>query len=419
MGGPLSEGMESIECFRRRANAWLAAQRPRRGAVESTWGEGEFDVTVFRDRSDDEERKFLDTYVQWHQQKLAAGFAAITWPVGAGGAGLTSAHERVFTELEAQYDVPNDHELISVTTKLIAPAIEKYGTTAQIEQYGRTFLRADEFCCQLFSEPGAGSDLANLSTRAVRDGDRWVLNGQKVWTSNARIAPWGFAICRTDVDVPKHAGMTAFLVPLRHTGVVVRPIRQMNGGASFNEVFFSDAVIDDDLRIGAVGHGWKVALDILGFERDSSGGSGRSGGEFEDLLGLARHMERTDDVVVRQGLARVYTTNRVREWARSRAAASARLDGAPGPEGSIGKLLWTEDMRHISEVASSLLGAALTADTGEWGTYAWNDHVLGAPGYRIAGGSDEIQRNIIGERVLGLPREPRVDRDVAFKNAPR
>jgi len=415
----VAEGVESIESFRARAEAWLTATKPRKSTKARVWGEGEFDVTVFHDRTEEEERAYLAAYVEWHHEKLANGFGSITWPKESGGAGLSAAHERAFKELEGQFEVPNDHELISVTTKLIAPTIEKYGTPEQIERYGRPFMRAEMFCCQLFSEPGAGSDLANLSCKAVRDGDNWVLNGQKVWSSNAHIAPWGFAICRTDVDVPKHAGMTAFLVPLQHPGVDVRGIQQMNGGASFNEVFFSDAVIPDEYRVGAVGEGWKVALTVLGFERNSSGGSGRRGGDFHDLLGLAVAMGRTADPIVRQGLASVYAKQRVRDWARFRAAAAVRLGGSAGPEGSIGKLLWTNAMQEISAVASKILGPALAADTGEWGTFGWNDHVLGAPGYRIAGGSDEIQRNIIGERVLGLPGEPRLDRDVAFKDAPR
>jgi alkylation response protein AidB-like acyl-CoA dehydrogenase len=415
----LSATVESIESFRARAEAWLVEHRPRREVKATTWGEGEFDVTVFHDRTEEEERRYLADYVEWHHEKLAHGFGCITWPVAAGGAGLSAAHERAFKEIETQFEVPNDHELISVTTKLVAPTIEQFGTPEQISEFGRRFMRAELFCCQLFSEPGAGSDLASLSCRAVQDGDHWVLNGQKVWSSNAHIAPWGFAICRTDVDVPKHAGMTAFLVPLQHDGVVVRGIRQMNGGASFNEVFFSDAVIPDAYRIGAVGEGWKVALTVLSHERNSSGGSGRRGGDFNDLLGLAVATGHTADPVIRQGLARVYSRQRVREWARSRAAASVRLGGSAGPEGSIGKLLWTNAMQEISVLASSMLGPALTADTGEWGTFGWNDHVLGAPGYRIAGGSDEIQKNIIGERVLGLPGEPRVDRDVPFKHAPR
>jgi alkylation response protein AidB-like acyl-CoA dehydrogenase len=409
--------VEDIAAFRARAEQWLASVAPRKQASatdERQWGEGDFDVTVFHDRSIDEERRYLAAYVDWIAQRRAAGFWAITWPVERGGCGLTKAHERAYVEVESGFDTPNDHELISVTTKLVAPAVERFGTDAQKERFVDGFLTATEFACQLFSEPGAGSDLAGLSCRAVRDGEQWVLDGQKVWTSNARIAPWGLAICRTDPTVPKHAGMTAFLVPLDAPGVEVRPITQMNGGASFNEVFFSGTRVADDLRLGDVGDGWKVAVTVLGFERESSGSSGRRGGDFGDLLALARHLGRTDDALVRQSLARVYSMQRARTWARDRAAANAKRSGSSGPEGSIGKLLWTEAMREVSVTASNLLGAALAADTGEWGTFGWNQHVLGAPGYRIAGGSDEIQRNIIGERVLGLPGEPRVDRDVPF-----
>jgi alkylation response protein AidB-like acyl-CoA dehydrogenase len=411
--GPLH--IEDVATFAARAGQWLRSVRPPRKAGTRHWGEGEFDVTVFHDLEPEVELALLAEHVAWHHEKLDAGFGAIAAPVEYGGAGLTPTHDRAFTELEAGYDVPNDHELFAVTTHLVAPTIAVYGTPEQKERFVRRFLRADEFCCQLFSEPGAGSDLAGLATRAVRDGDHWVLDGQKVWTSNARISPWGLAICRTDPDVPKHAGLTAFLVPIPSPGLEVRPIKQMNGGASFNEVFFDHTSIADELRIGPVGDGWKVALTVLGFERETSGSSGRRGGDFQDLLGLARAMNRTDEPAVRQDLAGVYTRERNLEWTRARTAAeAAAAQRAVGPEGSVEKLLWTQSMTAVSAVAGRLLGAALTADTGEWGTFAWNDHVLGAPGYRIAGGSDEIQRNIIGERVLGLPSEPRVDRDIPF-----
>ncbi len=408
--------------FRARAEAWLTARRPTRAPATqatTTWGEGEFDVTVFHDRTIEEERRYLADYVAWIAERGAGGFWGITWSPEWGGAGLTKAHQRAYIDAEAGYETPNDHELISVTCKLIAPAIERFGTPEQKARFIDDFLTAKVFCCQLFSEPGAGSDLAGLSCKAARDGDEWVLDGQKVWTSNAHITPWGFAICRTDPDVPKHAGLTAFLVPLAAPGVEVRPIKQMNGGASFNEVFLSGVRLDDSLRIGGVGEGWTVAVTILGFERENSGSSGRRGGTFDDLLLLARHLGRTDDPVIRQGLARAYSVQKARTWARDRAAAGAKRSGTAGPEGSIGKLLWSESMRHITEVASQLLGPALAADTGEWGTFGWNQHVLGAPGYRIAGGSDEIQRNIIGERVLGLPSEPRVDRDLPFNQIGR
>ena len=195
----------------------------------------------------------------------------------------------------------------------------------------------------------------------------------------------------------------------------------MTGGASFNEVFLSDVRIPDDLRLGAVGDGWKVALTTLGFERgaSASGGGGGVGGSFRRVLALARHLDATEDPATRQDLAGLFTRARLLQWNGGRVQAATRTGQAPGPEGSIGKLLWTQNMNLTSDVVSRLLGPRLAADTGEWGTYAWGEHVLGAPGYRIAGGSDEIQRNIIGERVLGLPREPQVDKDLPWSESTR
>ena len=408
--------MEDVASYRARAERWLEARAPRRAVVEEVdkaWGHGEFSVTVFHDTPVGEERAFLAQYQTWNRERTAAGFGGITVAPEYGGLGLTKAHELAYAEVESQYDVPRDHEVVTVTSKLIAPTIVKFGTDEQRHRWVARFSHCDEFCCQLFSEPGAGSDLAGLSTKAVRDGDEWAIDGQKVWTSTANLSPWGFAICRTDPDVPKHAGLTAFIVPLDAPGLEVRPIRQMTGGASFNEVFLTGVRVGDDMRIGEVGDGWKVALTILGFERESSG-HGRRGGEFSDLLVLARHAGRSDDPVIRQLLARVYCAEKSRDWGIARASAMTNRTGTTGPEGSISKLMWTETLRLISEVAGQLLGASMTADTGEWGTYGWNEHLLGSPGYRIAGGSDEIQRNIIGERVLGLPGEPRVDRDIPF-----
>ena len=408
--------MEDVASYRARAERWLEARAPRRAVVEEVdkaWGHGEFSVTVFHDTPVEEERAFLAQYQTWNRERTAAGFGGITIAPEYGGLGLTKAHELAYAEVESQYDVPRDHEVVTVTSKLIAPTIVKFGTDEQRRRWVARFSHCEEFCCQLFSEPGAGSDLAGLSTKAVRDGDEWVIDGQKVWTSTANMSPWGFAICRTNPDVPKHAGLTAFIVPLDAPGLEVRPIRQMTGGASFNEVFLTGVRVSDDMRIGEVGDGWKVALTILGFERESSG-HGRRGGEFSDLLVLARHAGRSDDPVIRQLLTRVYCAEKSRDWGISRASATTNRTGTTGPEGSISKLMWTETLRLISEVAGQLLGASMTADTGEWGTYGWNEHLLGSPGYRIAGGSDEIQRNIIGERVLGLTGEPRVDRDIPF-----
>jgi alkylation response protein AidB-like acyl-CoA dehydrogenase len=309
-----------------------------------------------------------------------------SWTDAAWGDG--SDDVSVFPELGRQ--PAEGHETFAVTVHLVAPTIEAHGTPAQRSRFVGRFQRAEQLCCQLFSEPGAGSDLASLSTRAERDGDGWLVNGQKVWTSGAPHAAWGLLIARTDVDAPKHAGLTAFLVPMDAPGVEVRPIRQMTGGASFCEVFLTDVGLGDDLRLGEIGAGWTVALTVLGFERSTSAAQHDVGGSPTQATALARWLGRNDDPLVRQALARLHTHERVRVR-----------------DGSLGKLAWTQGMTEIAGTVSTLLGPRLAADTGEWGTYAWMAHVLGAPGYRIAGGSDEIQRNIIGERVLGLPREPR------------
>ena len=326
----------------------------------------DLDVSVFRDMDPDQERALLRRLQAWQAEHA---------------------------EDTAQEAPPESHELLSVTVHLVAPTIEVFGTPDQRERFVKRFRRAEEYCCQLFSEPGAGSDLASLSTRAVRAGDEWVVNGQKVWSSGAMFAQWGELIARTDPEAPKHQGMTAFLVPMDAPGVEVRPIRQMSGGASFGEVFLSDVRIPDALRLGEVGEGWKVALTTLGFERSTSGTEGGVGGSAADVIDLARRLGKHTDALVRQQLARVYSDDVVR-----------RVNARRGVHGSVGKLQWTSGMARISDAVSHILGPRLTADSGQWGTYAWAAHVLGAPGYRIAGGSDEVQRNIIGERVLGLPR---------------
>jgi alkylation response protein AidB-like acyl-CoA dehydrogenase len=313
---------------------------------------------------------------------------------------------------------------MGVTIGLIAPTINLFGTEEQKRRYVPSFLAARELCCQLFSEPGAGSDLAVLGCRAVRDGDTWIVNGSKVWSSAAQFSEFGELIARTDPEAPKHAGMTAFIVPLDLPGIEIRPIRQMSGGSSFNEVFFTDVRVPDTARLGEVGRGWDVALTTLGFERDHSdagggSGGGRAGGSWPKLLATAQAMGVCDDKVIRQALMRAYTHSRIESFVNRRAGDLRRAGAPPGPEGSLGKLLWTEGMRTTSDVISLVLGAKLVTSTGEWGTFEWAEHVLGAPGYRIAGGSDEVQRNIIGERVLGLPREPGLDKSTPWRAIPK
>lgn len=401
-----------LDAFVEQASAWLHQNAPPRHRLEGqqppVWGEGDFSVAVFHNLGFDEEKQVLDDLVAWNARKRQLGYQAVDWPVEFGGLGLSKAHALAFGRLERDYETPASHELFAVTKRLIAPTIAHFGTAQQKARFIGPLLATEILCCQLFSEPGAGSDLAGLGCRAVRDGAEWIVNGQKVWSSGAQFADWGLLIARSDPDVVKHNGMTAFMLPLDHPGVDIRPIRQMSGGSSFNEVFMSDARVPDDLRIGREGDGWKVALTTLGYERDRSeiGDASATGGTWEQLLDTARMVGATDDPPVREAIMCMHVHRRVEHMLNRRAADLAR-SGQPGPEGSLGKIFWTEGLNMMSDVISLVLGPRLVADTGEWGTYAWGEHLLGAPGYRIAGGSDEIQRNIIGERTLGLPREPR------------
>ncbi len=400
-----------LEDFESRVTAWLDGQLPRREPDDVvSWGSGSDDVSVFHALGADEERALLDRIMAWQRTRVDAGFGALSWPVEWGGQGLAAPYELAYARAESVFQAPVSHEAFSITVNLIAPTILALGTEEQRRRFLPSLVRTEQLIAQLFSEPGAGSDLASVATRAERDGDGWVLNGQKVWSSGAQFAQWGELLARTDPDVVKHAGITAFLVPLDAPGVEVRPLRQMSGGSSFNEVFFTDVRVADDLRLGEVGGGWKVALTTLGFERGNAKRMREIGGSWPQVRALAEHLERTDDPLVRQQLAELYIHDRISQIAAERAAAARQLGRPPGPEGSLGKLAWVRQLDRISAAVSTLLGPRLVADTGEWGTYAWTGHVLGAPGYHIAGGSDEVQRNIVGERVLGLPGEPRVDR---------
>jgi len=396
-----------LDEFRRDARVWLEAHAER-WSSGGDWGVGSDAVAVFHDRPDPEEEAAVAGACDWHRTKLGAGWAALTWPVELGGRDLPLVYEQAFATEEAAFETPSVPEVVTITLSLVAPTVELFGTDEQKATFLPPFLQATKLACQLFSEPGAGSDLASLSCRSQRVGAEWLLNGQKVWTSGARQADFGLLIARSDSSAAKHHGLTAFLVPLDSPGVEIRPIRQMTGGASFNEVFLTDVRVPDALRLGDEGDGWKVTTAMLGFERSVSGaGAGGAGGSWPQVLDVARHLGRAGDPLVRQELAHLYSRSRVLDLTNDRTRGALLAGQEPGPAGSICKLLWTQVLTETSAVVARLLGSRLAADTGEWGTYAWTEHVLGAPGYRIAGGSDEIQRNIIGERVLGLPREPR------------
>jgi alkylation response protein AidB-like acyl-CoA dehydrogenase len=400
-----------LDAFRAEARAWLGTvARPRAEEVR-IWGEGDPELQIFIAKSEEDERAHLDRVREYRKARFDAGFGALTLPADLGGRGLPSVYAVAFADQERDFDVPPSSELISVTTGLVGPAVSVFGTASQRDEYAQAFLRTDWLCCQLFSEPGAGSDLAGLSTKAVRDGDDWLVTGQKTWTSNARFAEYGFLLARTDPDVVKQAGITAFLVPMDSPGIEIRPIRQMSGPASFNEVFFDGVRIADALRIGEVNEGWKVATATLGFERSSSGsGHRRKGGTAADLVSLARALGLSDDPIVRQELADVHVRAHLHAAVVAKVARANAAGDKPGPAGSLGKLIASDNLVRIGNAAADMLGMAIVSDTGEWGQFAWAEHVLGAPGYRLAGGTDEIQRNIIAERVLGLPAEHRADK---------
>jgi len=278
------------------------------------------------------------------------------------------------------------------------------------ERYLRSLYRGDVVACQLFSEPVAGSDLAGIQTRAERDGDEWVVSGQKVWTSGAQFSDIGEIITRTNPDKPKHQGLTMFVVDMHAPGVEIRPLRQMTGGASFNEVFFDEVRVHDTHRLGDVDEGWTVALTTLMNERAAIGGGiGNRATSITRFIELARYLGQADDPLVRQHLADTYVKLQVARYTNQRAMAKIRAGQLPGPEMSIGKLSMTHNFQRLADMLSAMLGPRITADTGEWGTYAFGELVLGVPGMRVAGGTDEVMRNIVGERVLGLPKEPRAN----------
>lgn len=396
---------QSLTEFERAARTWISSHVPPVADDHD-----EIDVAVFKNLDEPQERALVRREAAWQQAKTAAGFGALGWPVEDGGQGLDGRHEAVVADLEHEYGAPVGHELVMVTVKLVAPTVRAFGTRQQKDAHLRNFVTASELCCQLFSEPGAGSDLASLATRARREGDSWVITGQKIWSSGAHFADWGLLLARTDPDVVKHAGITAFLVRLDAPGIEVRPIRQMSGGSSFAEVFLDEVRVSDDARLGGVGEGWSVALATLGFEREVSDGSAGVGGSWEQTRDLAEALGVDDDPFVRQRLARVYTRTVLNELSAA-ADAARRSEGADiGATGSLRKLQWVALMREISDTVTAVLGDSLVADTGRPGRYVWGDHVLGSIGYSVAGGTDEVQRNIIGERILGLPAEPRADR---------
>jgi alkylation response protein AidB-like acyl-CoA dehydrogenase len=373
--------------FRIEARAFLDANAKRRvpGAAPS--------------RTADRDDAVIQAAKSWQQKKAQCGFAAITWPKTVGGRGGTPIQQIIYAQEEAQFVTPPG--IFDIGLGMCIPTLIKHGSKDHAARHVMPALLGQEIWCQLFSEPAAGSDVAGIRTRAIRDGDNWVINGQKVWTTGAHFSDFGLLLVRTDPDVPKHKGLTMFFLDMRSKGVEARPIKQVSGGAEFNEVFFTDVRIPDSQRLGNIGDGWTVALTTLMNER------------------LAVGIDIDGDAAIRHGairdrLANFYIDAEGLKYTRYRMWTALSRGQTPGPQSSINKVVSGRMMQDLGTLAMEVMGESALIDGEGPGNGAFQRQWLGAAGFRIAGGTDEILRNIIAERVLGMPPDVRVDKDGTF-----
>ena len=359
----------------------------------------------------------------WQKKKAEAGYARITWPKGMGGIGGTPMQSIIFSQEEAKYDVASGGPF-SIGLGMCIPTLMTYGSNEAKERYVKPAVEGTEIWCQLFSEPAGGSDVAGLRTKAEKNGDTWTINGSKIWTTGAQFSDYGILLTRTDANVPKHKGLTMFYLSMKSPGVEIRPIKQASGGSGFNQIFFTDVKIPDSQRLGEVGQGWQVALTTLMHERLAVGGGQGGGLDVPQLLQLARTLELEDgpaikNAAVRERIADWYVKSAGLRYTTFRTMTALSRGQQPGPEASIAKVVVATKLQDLSAFAMDLEGEAgiLSGESAPMhGLFqgGW----LSAPGLRIAGGTDEILRNIIAERVLGLPQDIRVDKDVPFNKLP-
>ncbi len=355
------------------------------------------------------------------QQKLFdGGLAALSYSEKFGGAGLTKKHQEIFDQVARDWRLPNGPLYIS--HGMCLPMLDQYGTEDQKNTYMQDCISGKTIWCQLFSEPGAGSDVAGLSTRANQDGDEWVISGQKVWTSGAHYADLGLVVARTDPSLPKHQGLSMFIVDLTDPSVEVRPLRQISGGSGFNEVFFNETRIPLDHLLGDLNQGWNLAVSMLMFERVSIGAGGGSltADRSPALIELARNMNKNSDPNIRQILSDLWIREKIRRFIGQRVRDSVAAGRIPGPEGSIAKLNGSILARVFRDASMQIVGTAGQAwEIEDEDAEKWAVGCLAASGVSIAGGTDEVQRNIIGERVLGLPKEPDPFKGASWDSVPR
>ncbi|MGB3411994.1 MAG: acyl-CoA dehydrogenase family protein [Microthrixaceae bacterium] len=405
------EDSKELAAFRAEARSFLDQHADLKRGDERDWSRN--GAAVDPDVAADYRRRCA----AWQKLLADSGWAGLTWPTRFGGRGLSSAYQIVFNQELARYDATSG--FVTAAQALVGPTLMTHGTAAQQDRYLGPLLTGDESWCQLFSEPGAGSDLAAMATRAVLDGDEWVVNGQKVWTSSAQHADFGILVARTDPEVPKHRGLTYFIVDMRTTGIDVRPLVQAQGVAHFNEVFLSDVRIPVENVVGEVGDGWKVTRTTLRSESSMISGAGQAT-TFGAVLATARRKGRTDDPIVRQDLARVWSNEQILKWMGWRtqtAVMTGRLELAL--HGSLLKNFFTRGLSFRVNLALDLEGAEGMLQHEAEGDGFWQYQCLNQFASRIGGGTEEVHRNNLGEQALGLPREPSVDRDVPWNETRR
>jgi alkylation response protein AidB-like acyl-CoA dehydrogenase len=393
--------------FRELARGWLkqnATTKAERSATERT----DTASVVARSRA-------------WQKRKAEGGFACITWPKEMGGRGGTAIQQVIYDQEEAAFDLPANVFLI--TLGMCIPTVLAVGDAPTKQRFAKAAIGGDHIWCQLFSEPAAGSDVAGLRTRATRDGDDWIINGQKVWTSGAHYSDYGLLLARTNPDVPKHQGLTMFWIDMKAPGVTVKPIHQISGESDFNEVYFTDLRVHDSQRLGAPGSGWQTALITLMNERLAIGGS--FGPDVRETMRLAKSLpgqdgSLLDDRAFRERVADWYVASAGLRYTRFRTFTALSRGQTPGPESSIAKVIAGNKAQDVAATAIGLMDQyGIIADPRVApAEAAFQRMLMGSPGIRIAGGTDEILQNIIAERVLGLPGEIRTDKDKAFKDLP-
>jgi alkylation response protein AidB-like acyl-CoA dehydrogenase len=394
--------------FRAEVRAWLTANAERRepGMVfKSKYG------------SDD----LVDQAKVWQAKKHEAGFSGITMPKKFGGRGGSAMEQVIYNQEEAEFVAPRG--VYEIGLGMCIPTMLTYATKAQKSRYAPPALKGEEIWCQLFSEPSAGSDVAGLRTRSTRDGDDWVINGQKIWTSGAHFCDYGIIVTRSDPNAPKHKGLTFFFLDMKSPGIEVKRIKQISGTSNFNEVFFTDVRVPDSQRLGKVGEGWRVSITTLMNERLAVGQVPAP--DFDEIFQLSRILELEDgpainNAQVRENLAKWYVEMQGLKLTKFRTISALSQGETPGPESSITKVVSASKRQEIAMFGVDMMesGGVIIDDAMQPMQGMFQEAALSSAGSRIAGGTDEILRNIIAERVLGLPQDIRVDKEVAFSDVP-